>query len=62
VGEGAFSGNDITSIEIGDKVTIKNGTSMGVHGASFSSYYQLQGTKAGVYLYKGDAWKGPYTN
>jgi hypothetical protein len=62
VGEGAFSGNEIASIEIGSDVDIKNETSMGAYGASFRGYYTGQKSRAGgVYLYKSDAWKGPYT-
>jgi hypothetical protein len=59
VGEGAFYGNEVVSIEIGDTVTIGSESSMGIHGASFLKYYQAKGSRAGVYLYSSGAWKGP---
>ncbi|MDR0759188.1 MAG: leucine-rich repeat domain-containing protein [Treponema sp.] len=62
VGEGAFFGNEVRSIEIGANVAIESDTSMGTHGASFYKHYQDQGAKAGVYLYKDHAWKGPYAD
>ncbi|MDR2245141.1 MAG: leucine-rich repeat domain-containing protein [Treponema sp.] len=62
VGAGAFFGNELRSIEIGANVAIESDTSMGIHGASFYNHYQDQGAKAGVYLYKGQAWKGPYAD
>jgi hypothetical protein len=60
VGEGAFYGSDLVSIEIGNNVVIKSETSMGINGASFLKYYQEEGSRAGIYLYSSDAWRGPY--
>jgi hypothetical protein len=60
VGEGAFYGNDLVSIEIGNNVVIKSETSMGTNGASFLKCYQDGGSRAGVYLYSSNAWRGPY--
>ncbi|MDR0387171.1 MAG: leucine-rich repeat domain-containing protein, partial [Treponema sp.] len=60
VGEGAFYGNNLGSIEIGADVAIQSETSLGTYGASFRTYYQDQGSPAGVYLYASGAWRGPY--
>jgi hypothetical protein len=59
--EGVFAGNELTTIEIGGNVTIKSDTSLGTYGASFRSYYAAQNSRAGVYLYSGGSWKGPYS-
>ncbi|GHU26449.1 hypothetical protein FACS1894164_17540 [Spirochaetia bacterium] len=55
IGEGAFKGNSVESLRIGENVNIKS-SSLGVHGASFSTYYEEQGRQAGIYQYRNGAW------
>ncbi|MDR3192064.1 MAG: leucine-rich repeat domain-containing protein [Treponema sp.] len=60
LGEGAFSDNEVVAIEIGENVDIKNKTSLGKNGASFLEYYRDKNRSAGFYVYKNNAWQGPY--
>jgi hypothetical protein len=57
IGAGAFNQNPINLIKIGRDVTIKNDSSLGMHGASFRQYYDEQGKQEGVYEYHRGSWE-----
>jgi hypothetical protein len=61
IGIGAFSGNALASIQIGAHVSIGSKSSFGTYGDSFQAYYSAKGKKAGVYMYAGNKWTGPFT-
>jgi len=57
IGEGAFLDNNINMITMPANVNILNDTSLGDYGASFKTFYNTTGKKAGFYQYAGsDTW------
>jgi len=60
--EGAFGGNNVTSVTIGANVEIEGmaGSHFGqrfVSGGDFQSVYNSQGRKAGTYTYSNNRWR-----
>jgi hypothetical protein len=62
VGVGAFRNSDIISIKIGANVEISSNSAFGTYGESFRAYYNGKNKPAGVYIYGGTKWNGPYTD
>jgi hypothetical protein len=60
VGIGAFRYNKIVTLRIGALVDINSNSTFGTHGDSFITYYNEKGKAAGLYVFGGTNWNGPY--